>query len=450
MAETLGHGAAPYTLAIDFGTSYTVTAVRVEGRRAELIEIDGHRRLPSVVLVTDEGQVLVGQTAEELAAANPANALRAPKARLGEPSPAVLAGRPHAVVDLVGAVLAHVHAAAAGMMGGPPLEVRLTHPATWGRPRLAQLVEAASRAGIANAVLVPEPVAAALAYAEEVGVPVGGHVAVYDLGGGTFDCTVLRARELGFAVVGRPLGEDRLGGELFDELLANHIGEQLDPLLWEALQISDEGPWRRAASLLRAEARRAKELLSAHPYADVVVALPTGMVQQRVTQDELVGLIEPYIAESVDRLRQCVADAGLGAGDLAAIHLTGGASRTPLVETLVQQAYPGVRVSRRGDPKTAVALGAALAQVTPSMLEASTPAEGLTGAWSAPSGAWPSGHGGPGGRSAPPAFVARSASQPAADTAPPGGGFPAAPAAFAAPLPPAGAVGAPTGAWTAP
>ncbi len=351
----------PWVLGIDFGTSFTVAAARTR-RGPEVIEIGGERRVPSVVLAEDDGSLVVGRSAEDLATSSPGRAIRAPKSRIGEPAPIILGGRTHDVTVLIASLLAYVYQEAVRHVGSPPVEVRLTHPASWGRVRLDRLLQAAARAQLPNPVLVPEPVAAAVSFADEVGVAPGGFVAVYDLGGGTFDTAVLQATVQhdapGFVVIGRPGGEDRLGGDLFDELLANFVGSRLNEEVWEALQVSDERAWQQAASALRSEARRVKEALSSHPYAELLVALPNGMVTQRVTRDEFELLIEPYIASSVEVLRRAVADAGLEPLQLAAVYLAGGASRSPLVERMVCDAFPGVNVSRRGDPKTAVALGA--------------------------------------------------------------------------------------------
>jgi molecular chaperone DnaK (HSP70) len=344
-------GAEPWILGIDFGTCFTVAAARWRQPAPEVIEIGGERRVPSVVLADEDGTVVVGRSAENLATAMPSRAMRAPKSRLGEPAPVVLGGRPHQVVELVAELLEYVYEEAVRQQGSAPAEVRLTHPASWSRPRLDRFRAAALAAGLPDPVMVPEPVAAAVSYADAGGVVDGGFVAVYDLGGGTFDTAILRAAGEGFVVIGRPAGEDRLGGDLFDELLANHIGSKLDPATWEALQVSDDRAWQQAASALRAEARRVKEALSSHPYAELLLGLPSGMVSQRLTQAELETLIAPYISTSVDLLAQAVGDAGVSADALDAIYLVGGASRSPVVERLVTEAFPGVRVSRRGPPE---------------------------------------------------------------------------------------------------
>jgi actin-like ATPase involved in cell morphogenesis len=357
--------ASPWRLAIDFGTSFTVAAVAGNGA-AEIIEINGERRMPSVVFASESGAILAGRAAEDMATSQPSRAMRAPKRHLGEPSPVVLGGRSYAVVDLVAAVLRPVLAEAVRHQGSEPAEVRLTHPATWTRVRTAALVRAAEVAGISSPVLVPEPVAAAVAYAEQAGVQPGDHVLVYDLGGGTFDTAVLQSTGAGFVVVGRPGGEGRLGGELFDEVVANFAGERLDPAVWERLNTSDDLVWQQAAVRLRNEARRAKETLSVNDVANLMISLPNGMVQQQITRQELDDLLEPYLEESVDLLQQTIDDADLDVGDISSIYLAGGASRLGLVERIVRERFPGVTVSRRGDPKTAVALGAVGGQALPS------------------------------------------------------------------------------------
>lgn len=367
--EHLGGGwnmsSGNWWLGLDIGTSFCVAAHREGDQRAEVMEIGGQRRVPSIIAVDDRGAVVVGQAATSLALANPSHAVRAPKTRMGDPSPIVIGGRRYDVTDLVAALLHHLYEAALAHHGGrAPVQVRLTHPAGWGRMRVDQLRAAAQRAGLAEPMMVVEPVAAAVAYAADVALAPGSHVAVYDLGGGTFDTAVVQAQAAGFTVVGRPVGEDRLGGELFDELLANYVGERLDPQHWEALQISDALRWQQAAAALRTEARRAKEALSTHDYTEMLVALPDGLVQQRITRHELEALMEPSIQQSVDRLGQVVADAGLCPEQLAAICLTGGASHAPLVERAVAAAFPGVPIRRRGDPKAAVAIGAAALSAT--------------------------------------------------------------------------------------
>jgi hypothetical protein len=270
----------------------------------------------------------------------------------------VLAGKPRQVPPLVAALLKLGLDAATEFAGSPPAEVRLTHPATWTRSRISRLAEAAALAGIPSPLFIPEPVAAALATWRRGDLAVGDCIAVYDLGGGTFDLAILRAVESGFEIIGRPSGDASIGGEMFDEVMFQLLGERLDPDAWEQIQVSDEPQWLRARAILSSEARRAKETLSGHPWAEVTVALPSGYVTLRIERPEFEQAIGPYVDDTVLILGRCIADAALTEADLVGIQLAGGASNVPLVEQRLKEAFPAVPVRRRGDPKAAVALGA--------------------------------------------------------------------------------------------
>lgn len=357
-----------WVLAIDFGTSYTVAASRVGDARPEVIEIGGERRIPSIVLVTPNGEMHVGSAAENLGVSHPGRSVRRPKTRLGEPAPVILGGRAYVVGDLIAEILRDVYTDAVRHHGSEPSEVRLTHPATWNSPRRNQLRSAAVAAGMSEPVLVPEPVAAAISFIDDVDVGVGDRVLVYDLGGGTFDTAALESTVDGFVVIGRPGGDASIGGELFDELVAQAIGGELDPGAYEQLEVADDPDWVHANTTLRREARRAKEALSSQPYADVVVPLPTGIARVRITLERLEEILKPHLAATAEILRDTATAAGLDGTAISAIHLVGGASRTPLVEQLVRSEFPDVAISRRGDPKSAVALGATHPRATPTSL----------------------------------------------------------------------------------
>lgn len=439
-----------WILAIDFGTSYTVAASKVGDRSPEVIEIAGERRVPSVVMVDPAGTVVVGRIADDLSATHPESTLRAMKNRLGDQAPVVLDGRPHQVVTLVAALLRQVYTDSVRQLGEPPTEVRLTHPATWNRPRLNRLLEAAAKAGLPNPALVPEPVAAALSFASEVGVANGAHVVVYDLGGGTFDTAVVTSNGGGFNIVGRPSGDQNIGGELFDEIIVNHLGEQLPPDAWDAIQVGEEPLWQQVGATLRNESRKAKETLSGNPYADLIVPLPTGLRQIRITRDEFESLVRPYLTETVTLLDRCVSEAGLTSSELAGISLVGGSSRSPIVEQMVKQAFPHVPVIRRGDPKTAVASGAARAvrSLGPSTLASSgrttqeaSPSTASQSVRLAPPNSQPSQPSQPGGMpaaaSSPPSPFGVSASPSGPTSTPPSGRVVSSPPSAPGSVPPA-------------
>lgn len=349
-----------WILAIDFGTTNTSAAIG-SGGRVDLVEVDGSGRMSSAVFVDDHDNLIVGSAAESHLPLAPHRAERTPKRRLGD-GVMVLGERAIEPVDAVAAVLRSIAAEAIRRQGGEqPHELRLTHPARWGAIRLRLLAEAAQRAGLPTPVFVPEPVAAALYFADERISP-GSYVAVYDLGGGTFDTAVLRRSDTGFEVVGPPGGNERLGGEVFDERIHAHLGARLaqaNPEAWESLRFDSSRSWRKAAHDFRTEVRRAKEALSGQADYTIYLGAPVD-TELLLTRDEVEDLIRAEIAATVDELVATIDRAGLTPADLAAVNIVGGSSRIPLVTRLVAE-----RVGRVpdtwGDPKAAVVLGAARA-----------------------------------------------------------------------------------------
>jgi tRNA A-37 threonylcarbamoyl transferase component Bud32 len=346
-----------WVLAIDFGTTATSAALK-DGDRVEVVEIGGAARISSAVLATDSGDLVVGDAAETQSALAADRVERTPKRRLGD-EVMLLGSRPVRPVEAVAAILRAVADEAIRHQGGvDPSELRLTHPARWGAVRREKLAEAAALAGLPEPVFVPEPVAAAVHFADERIVS-GAFVAVYDLGGGTFDTAVLRRSAEGFDVVGIPGGDERLGGEAFDERLFAHVGSRIaaeDPDAWEALRFSTERSWRKAGHDLRVECRRAKEALSANAEYTIYVGAPVDMTVL-VSRDELETLIRADVVATVDELEATLQRAGIAFGDLAAVNLVGGSSRIPLVTRLVAERF-GQMPQTWGDPKAAVALGA--------------------------------------------------------------------------------------------
>jgi hypothetical protein len=355
---------AGWVLAIDFGTSYTTVAI-AEGGRVELIDVDGVRAVPSGVWLDPDGALVVGMSAERQARLAPERWERAPKRFLGEVAPLLLGGRRIAVVDAVAAVLRHAAAEAIRRQGHPPDEVRLTYPARWGERRRGALEAAAGLAGLGVPVvaapprLVPEPVAAALYFADRGQLPAGAQAAVYDLGGGTFDTAVLAADGQGYTV--RALGGlDGVGGESFDALLYAHVGGQLaarDETVWKSLQHPPDARWRRAGEDLYREVRRAKEDLSKYPSVTLDTESLVGVPMQ-LTRDELETVLRPRIEATARELADTISRSGQRPSDLAAVYLAGGSSRIPLVERVVSDRLQ-VAAKVLGEPKSVVAAGAA-------------------------------------------------------------------------------------------
>jgi len=352
-------GERPWVLAIDFGTTAT-SAVIADENGIEILEVDGARTIPSAVLVDENGELVAGKPAADQGLLHPDRVERTPKRAIGDEH-VVLGGTPVRVVDCVAAVLSLVLGEASRRRGGSaPSQVCLTHPASWEQHRQDALLEAAKIAGLPRPRLMAEPVAAAVHLAGDNPVPAGAMVAVYDLGGGTFDAAVLRRTENEFELAGAPGGVDHLGGEDFDRALYAHLvetvaGEDLDAS--ESLLNSEERQWRRASADLLGKARLAKEALSRQGSYTVYALAPVDR-ELRVTREELDGLIRDDIVTTVTELEATAARAHVPLQKLAAVYLVGGSSRLPIVASVV-----GERLGRvpdvRDDPKAVVALGAA-------------------------------------------------------------------------------------------
>ncbi|UOZ04716.1 Hsp70 family protein [Amycolatopsis sp. WQ 127309] len=345
-----------YGLGIDLGTTFTAAAVDGAGH-VEMVSLgDRTAAIPSVVLLRADGSVLVGDAANRRAAVEPDRVAREFKRRLGDPTPVLLGGAPHSVASLMAHLLGHVVRTVAGQQGGRPDRITLTHPANWGPYKRELFEQVPQLTGIDRVGLITEPEAAAAHYAAQERLEDGAVVAVYDLGGGTFDATVLRKRGGGFEILGTPEGIEGLGGVDFDEAVFAHVDRALDGKL---SQIDPDDPGAVAAVVrLRQECVLAKEALSADTETAVPVLLPSVQTEVRLTRGEFEEMIRPSITATIGSLHRALRSANLRPADLGAVLLVGGSSRIPLVSQLVS-AELGRPTAVDIHPKYGVALGAA-------------------------------------------------------------------------------------------
>ncbi len=353
-------------LAIDFGTSNTVAALAVDNQAPRTITFDASPLLPSAVFVAADGTFTTGREAQRQARLDPGRFEPNPKRRIDD-GDVLLGDRVVSVVDVVAAVLRTVAVEVRRQLGGAAAdEVRLTHPAQWGAARQNTLVVAARKAGLGNnLILLPEPVAAAAQFTRMPGraLPPGGTVAVYDLGGGTFDIAVVGAATTGEQEAFHVLAEaglPDLGGLDFDHAVMRHVAisaRPLDPARWDLLQRPADASSRRAARALAEDVRAAKETLSRYPQTDV--AVPDPFTDVHLTRGEFEALIRSNLTRSVQVLSTTLRAAGIEPRRLNGIFLVGGSSRIPLVAHLIQEQL-GVTPVALDQPETAVALGALL------------------------------------------------------------------------------------------
>ncbi|HEY1155344.1 MAG TPA: Hsp70 family protein, partial [Arthrobacter sp.] len=353
-----------YALAVDVGTSFTAAAVvrfhQGASPAPECLPL-GTRgaTVPSVVYYPEEGTVLVGEAAERRGLDTPERVVREFKRRIGDDVPIILGTLALQPEEVFATMARWVADRAAEREGGPASAFFLTHPAAWGSHRLSVVRDALASHGLENVTLLPEPEAAALHYASQVRVEEGSTIAVYDLGGGTFDTAVLRkSGSSRFELVGRPEGIEDLGGADFDaavlRYVAGHSGNALDHL--DPADPAVLG----ALTRLRRECVEAKEALSADSEASIPVLLPGVQQQVRLVRSEFEALIEEPVRETVEALEHSLAQLHLEPEDLSTVLLIGGSSRIPLVAQLVSEQL-GRPIAVDADPKSSICLGAAVA-----------------------------------------------------------------------------------------
>ncbi|MFI5956016.1 ABC transporter substrate-binding protein [Cryptosporangium sp. NPDC051539] len=361
-------------LGIDFGTSNTVAVLRRGGGPPETLLFDGSPLLVSAVFADPSGQLLTGRDAAHAARSRPDRFEPNPKRRIDDGT-VLLGDAELPVTQLIAAVLARVRAEATRVAGRPPVSVTLTHPVSWASRRLGLLTTAAALAGLAAPRLLPEPVAAAYAFLAlpDVTVEPGQSVVVYDLGGGTFDATVMRRTPDGFTPTATE-GLGDLGGLDIDAAIFGYLGAALGPRgaeHWHRLEWPEDAADRRAARLLWDDVRTAKELLSRASSATVHVPLlgddlPLG-------REQIERLARPLLDRTVSTTRNALRAAGVTAADVAGLFLVGGSSRIPLASTLLFQRL-GISPTVVESPELVVAQGTLAAPAYVDAASASAPA----------------------------------------------------------------------------
>jgi actin-like ATPase involved in cell morphogenesis len=348
-----------YQLGVDLGTTYTAAAVARDGRAEPVTLGTSSTTVPSVVFLSDDGGLVVGQAADRRAATDPSRVVREFKRRIGDPTPILVGGRPVAAELLMASVLGWVVTQVATAEGERPTNLVVTHPANWGPYKLDLLRRAIEAVRLRVDSLVPEPVAAATFYASQRNLAPGTVVAVYDLGGGTFDAAVVRSGAGGFEIIGRPDGIERLGGIDFDHAVLRRVSRAAGIDL-DAFDPGAADPALSAAlTQLRQECVAAKEALSSETDVAVPVTLPDRYTEVRLTRTEFEDMIRPALDETLVALRRAIASAQLTPADVSAVLLVGGSSRIPLVAQLVT-ADLGRPIAVDARPKDAISLGAAL------------------------------------------------------------------------------------------
>jgi YVTN family beta-propeller protein len=346
-----------YDLGVDLGGT-AVAAAGCTDSRASMVPLgDGSVDAPAVVYRDDDGTLLVGEAAAQRAVEHPDRAGRDLRRRLGGSTPVRLGGRSYPPAALLGTLLQDVVARVAETLGSKPDRVALTHPAHWSPARREAFTEAIRAAGLPEVRTVTEPEAVAAHYAAAGRIAEGDTVAVYDLGGGSFDATVLRRTGQGVELLGLPEGIERLGGGAFDEAILSHVNQLADGPL---TGLDRRDPEHAAAvARLRQACVQAKHALSAQIDTRIPVLLPNRQAEVTLTRPEFEQMIRSAVQTTIGSLLKALQAAEVEPGELAAVLLVGGSTRIPLVSNLIKDALARPVVLDE-QPKHPVALGAAI------------------------------------------------------------------------------------------
>ena len=310
-----------------------------------------------MVGLTEVGELLVGEEARNQWLLYPDRTVRSIKRRMGQAATVHMAGREYTPQEISAIILKRLKEIAEARLGHALRKAVITVPAYFSDTQRQATREAGEIAGLEVVRIINEPTAAALVY--EAGQHEGKRILVYDLGGGTFDVSVVRIEE-GVVEVISSHGNNHLGGDDFDQKIVAHILKHLK--IGEAVDVSAEP--RAMARILRA-AEAAKRHLSDHPFARIEEEYLTEVegkpvhLSMELARAEYEAMIAPYIEETLQAIHTALRSADLTASQVERILLVGGATRTPMIRRRLVEVF-GHEPRGEVDADLCVALGAAI------------------------------------------------------------------------------------------
>ena len=345
------------TIGIDLGTTNSCVATVEDGRSVVIVNQNGERTTPSIVAFTKQGERLVGQSARRQAVTNAARTVMSVKRRMGSDWRLNIDGKLYTPQELSAMILRQLKQDAENYLGGEVTDAVITVPAYFNDVQRQATKDAGRIAGLNVLRIINEPTSAALAYGLDNGQP--QKIMVYDLGGGTFDVSVI---EIGAGVIEvlATGGDNHLGGDDFDARVADWIVNEFKRT--NRIDLSrDPAAYQR----VREAAETAKKELSSSDMAQIMLPFIAQNAQGPVHLDMQLSrarfneLIGDLVDKTAQPVRQALADAGISARELGMVLLVGGSTRLPLVQQKVRQ-LTGKEPSRSINPDECVAQGAAL------------------------------------------------------------------------------------------
>ena len=343
-------------IGIDLGTTNSEVSI-VENGKVTVISDADKKMLPSFVGMDDNGQIIVGETARNQYIVYPERTIKSIKRLMGQDTHVVLSDQSYTPQEISAIILQRLKVIAENYLGKAVSKAVITVPAFFSDAQRQATREAGEIAGLEVVRIINEPTAAALAY--DTGLSESRHVLVYDLGGGTFDVSVVNI-ESGVVEVLSSHGDNQLGGDDFDQQIINYLLEHLH----ETYQLDVSSHSKAMARITRA-AEQAKIVLSDQPYAQIEeeyllehdgVALHLSLEISRMEYEEM---IDDYINATLDAVHIALKGAKFTSTDIDEIILVGGSSRTPCIRERLLNEF-GFEPHSEVDPDLCVTMGAAI------------------------------------------------------------------------------------------
>ena len=344
-------------IGIDLGTTNSCVAVIEGGKPVVIPNAEGQRTTPSVVAVTKAGERLVGEAAKRQAVTNAPRTVSSVKRLMGSEKRVPIDGKTYTPQEISALILSKLKADAEAYLGEAVTQAVITVPAYFNDAQRQATKDAGRIAGLEVRRIINEPTAAALAYGLDNGKT--QNVMVYDLGGGTFDVSLIRIGD-GIVQVLATCGDNFLGGDDFDERIVHWLAEGFRNDT--GLNLTAD---RVAMQRLREEAEKAKKELSAATQTEIhlpfILSGPDGVhhLQRTLTRAKFEELCADLIERTALPVRNALSDAHLSASDLDQVLLVGGSTRIPAVQAKVMRMV-GLEPGKSLNPDECVALGAAV------------------------------------------------------------------------------------------
>lgn len=340
-------------IGIDLGTTNSEVAF-VFNDTPVVIEDDDRGIMPSCVGIDRNGRLIVGRTARNQAAAFPGDTVLAVKRQMGTDTRYTLGDQDYTPQEISAMILKTLKARAEDAIGGPVQKAVITVPAYFTDVQRQATRDAGRIAGLEVLRIINEPTAAALAYGE-AGRDEDRHILIYDLGGGTFDVSIVKI-EAGVVEVLASTGDNRLGGEDFDEALVDYL---LDHIKEHHGRDLTEDPV--AAARLKSAAEAAKMQLSDEFFVRIEEdhLAPELHLSCEVARDDFEEMIRPLVEKTMTSVAKALRDAGLSPGRLDKVILVGGSTRIPMVSRMLFDEL-NIEPVMGIDPDLCVALGAGI------------------------------------------------------------------------------------------